>query len=84
MEGTTAQKISIRLKYGEKSETYMVSPHSSLGKCFRTYMRRNANIVSKPLSFVFEGRTLHDRDTCDKWQIRDQDVITVVSRGLSG
>lgn len=83
-EKHTATKIALRFQYGDKSEVYMVGSHSSLGKCFRTYKSRNELILTPHVVFTFDGRSLHDRDTPAGLELRSNDTITVLSRGLSG
>ena len=79
-----SEKLPIRLQYGDKSEIYMVGFRSALGKCFRTYKSRNVLLLTPPVVFSFEGRSLHDRDTPASLEMRENDTITVLSRGLSG
>lgn len=79
-----SEKIPIRLEYGDRSEIYMVGARSALGKCFRTYKTRNESKIPMPLVFTFEGRTIHDRDTPNSLELRANDTINVLSKGLSG
>lgn len=83
-EAAGKEKIPIRLQYGDKAEVYMVGYRSALGKCFRTYKKRNELILTPPIVFSFEGKSLHDRDTPAGIEIREHETIQVLSRGLSG